>query len=539
LPDTSTVVLCGGSLNPSSLPIGTNVSNAMVPVNGKPVIGWILDDLIRKRLETVVVVVRSDSVRLSAFLDRAYEGRIRLQMVPLAEAGTIVDSLDAGLQCAGDGVIRVVLGDTLIADPFDGSTNFIYAGQVEDSRRWCVLQTDSTGKIVEYLDKQESSGQRHLVAAGYYHLLDGRHLKECVSRCRSARRGELSDVLRQYGDKYPLAAKVAREWYDFGHIDNLTHAKQRLLQSRSFNSLSVNPVLHTITKISANNEKLADELAWYLRIPEELKVLTPRIVSQRRINGSLEIVQEYYGYPTLAELFVYGDLTVDAWRSVLKRVLMVLDEFRQYRGEVTEADISDMYLDKTRRRLEQLEAADPWWREQLRRPSVTFNGQPLRNAGTLLGLIEDEAETLAADTISSVVHGDLCFSNILFDFSNQIIRLIDPRGRFGRPGIYGDARYDIAKLRHSVHGLYDYIMADMFQVDTNGNGACGRIFSDGTASAVAGLFDSMLRDVGHDLRAIQLIEGLLFLSMLPLHQDQPRRQRMMYFNGLKLLNEVL
>ena len=38
---------------------------------------------------------------------------------------------------------------------------------------------------------------------------------------------------------------------------------------------------------------------------------------------------------------------------------------------------------------------------------------------------------------------------------------------------------------------------------------------------------------------IRLIEGLLFVSMLPLHRDEPRRQLAMLANGLTLLNDVL
>ena len=53
------------------------------------------------------------------------------------------------------------------------------------------------------------------------------------------------------------------------------------------------------------------------------------------------------------------------------------------------------------------------------------------------------------------------------------------------------------------------------------------------------MFDEMLLDAGYDVRAIRFIEGLLFLSMLPLHQGRPQRQQMMYFTGLRLLNEVL
>jgi choline kinase len=69
-PDT-TIVLCAGSLNTMNPQIGTNASNAMVPVNGKPVIGGILDDLLRKKMPATTVVIRQDNERLRLFLSRA------------------------------------------------------------------------------------------------------------------------------------------------------------------------------------------------------------------------------------------------------------------------------------------------------------------------------------------------------------------------------------------------------------------------------------------------------------------------------------
>lgn len=44
--------------------------------------------------------------------------------------------------------------------------------------------------------------------------------------------------------------------------------------------------------------------------------------------------------------------------------------------------------------------------------------------------------------------------------------MIDPRGitASGEMTIYGDASYDIAKLSHSIIGLYDWIIAGYYDV---------------------------------------------------------------------------
>jgi hypothetical protein len=90
-----------------------------------------------------------------------------------------------------------------------------------------------------------------------------------------------------------------------------------------------------------------------------------------------------------------------------------------------------------------------------------------------------------------------------------------------------------------VCSLYDYVVADMFDIQEAPDGYTGTAYADGTPRVVAAVFDRMVREMGYDLDEIRLIEGLLFISMLPLHHDSPRRQQMMFMTGLSLLNEVL
>ena len=44
---------------------------------------------------------------------------------------------------------------------------------------------------------------------------------------------------------------------------------------------------------------------------------------------------------------------------------------------------------------------------------------------------------------------------------------------------------------------------------------------------------------GFDVLEIKFIEGLLFLSMIPLHGDNPQRQTVFYLKSLELLNDVI
>ena len=47
---------------------------------------------------------------------------------------------------------------------------------------------------------------------------------------------------------------------------------------------------------------------------------------------------------------------------------------------------------------------------------------------------------------------------------SETLKILDPRGNFGIDGVYGDIRYDIAKLMHSIIGRYDFIINDLFAI---------------------------------------------------------------------------
>ncbi|MEX0600022.1 MAG: phosphotransferase [Rhodothermales bacterium] len=536
---TATIVLCGGPINYSNLPIGTNLSNAMIPVNGKPVIGWILDDLLAKDIDDVTVVLRVENERLRTFIERSYAARINLCLAELDRDGTIIESLEAGLQKNPEaGAARVILGDTLITDAFESDEDFVYVGNVSDARRWCLAVIGEDGEVLDYVDKKEVTHIPLLALAGYYHLTDADDLRTSVEQAVEAGERELSDVLRRYGACHPIRARKAKEWFDFGHLDNIIDARKKLLRPRHFNTLTINPILNTITKVSENGEKLKDELDWYLELPDELKVLTPRILRHNVVDERLEIVQEYYGYPTLAELYVYGELHADAWVSILRHVLRIHLQFKKYPGHVERSSLQYMYKQKLWDRLDTLCRNSEWWADLLSQPLITYNGTVLRNLFTLRSDVEERIDALIDSATTCIVHGDYCFSNILFDINNRIVRLIDPRGSFGEKGIIGDPRYDIAKLRHSVRGLYDYFTTDMFQIKTNGYSFHGEVYANGVVNAVGSTFDELIDKMGYSIDEIRLIEGLLFISMLPLHGDQPERQQMMFVKGLSLINDV-
>lgn len=511
----------------------------MIPVNGKPVISWILDDLLDKGIkEEVVIVLKKEDDYLSEFIRRTYANRMQIQLSPIVKSPSILHSLMAGLERSKFSEIRIILGDTLIKDSFEIEENCIFVQEVEDSYRWCIAKIDESHRVTDYFDKHTHTQVPNYALCGYYHFLDGRYLIHCITQCIAKQNLQMSDVLRRYQEIFPIRAKFVDTWFDFGNIDNMISSKQQLLQSRYFNSLSIDPVLHTITKVSLFDEKLQNELNWYESLPQQLKVLTPRIIGKRKENGRLHLTQEYYGYPTLAELYLYSNLELASWATLLQTVLNIHLKFKEFTGKLSAESISHIYSEKTKQRLAKLRDTDSYWGHLMNRPVLTINGEKLLNLPLLEDWIARSIENLINTSEICIIHGDFCFSNILFDINNRIVRLIDPRGSFGEKGIMGDPRYDMAKLRHSISGCYDYIMADLFEVKENDYSFKLELFTKNNVEQIKVLFDKLLQKVGYDVAQIRFIEALLFISMIPLHLDYPNRQRVMYLTAIQIFNQL-
>lgn len=535
------ILLCGGDINPSSLPIATSGSNAMIPVNGRPVIGWIIDDLLAKNISRLILITQRQNTQLVRFVEWAYKGRIAIDFAILEKKGNIIYSLKAGLQYlySSQSVI-VLLGDTLINEAFPSIGDWVtVTPKYEDSRNWCLAETDENNQILQYFDKQHITRNNLVAITGLYCFTNSSALERACDLALEAGGNELSHVLWQYGLYHSIKAIPCEQWYDFGHLPHFFKAKRELLQSRYFNQIHIESVSGILKKTSSRTEKLCDEYHWYLQLPSSLQVLTPRVLDHEESDGFFSLTLEYYGYPNLAEMYLYGNFNPDIWKTAIQNLFYTHLLMKSYTGLVTKENAWDMYWTKTNERIKELTQDNVFFRDILELKDIYWNGQRMKNIPRLWEFILACCQNLAETVTGSVIHGDFCLSNILYDLNNQIVRLIDPRGSFGVKGIYGDPRYDIAKLRHSLNGAYDFIVSDLFSLESESFGYFNsEICTTELHEELSTFFDNMLQESGYEIRHIIAIEALLFLSMIPLHKDKPKRQIMMYLRAIQLFNDL-
>ena len=112
--------------------------------------------------------------------------------------------------------------------------------------------------------------------------------------------------------------------------------------------------------------------------------------------------------------------------------------------------------------------------------------------------------------------------------------------QLGELTIFGDQKYDLAKLSHSVIGLYDHIISGRYKLS-------GDIFSSVKIDfSTNEIVDDIQREFMSrrfisfiNTQDIMPLTVLLFLSMLPLHADRPDRQKAMLANALRLYSKFI
>lgn len=347
-----------------------------------------------------------------------------------------------------------------------------------------------------------------------------------------------SSAVREYDQLKKLQRIRVEGWYDFGHVNTYFQSRAHLTTERAFNELRITD--GCVRKMGTPYEKIEAESFWFQTLPAKLKVFAPQLIDSGFDHGRPFYILEYLTLPPLNEVFVHGKNPTFYWDKIFGLCSNFLAQCTQVPLQKDQLvsirkDALELFTNKTWQRLDCFVNASGY--PGLHVPCV-INGISVPGLKTIA---EECQEALhQQDVKAGILHGDFCLSNILFDSRSDRIKVIDPRGlnAEGKKTQFGDIRYDLAKLSHSILGLYDFIIAGAFELDCKfSKEACEfdlRIHIDERIQEIQNVFQA--RTFAGNLRPIDVIPLtiLLFLSMLPLHDDDTRRQHALLANALRL-----
>lgn len=529
------------------------IPTAMMPLQGKPVLEHIIDKYHNDKKIYTFISCNQEKDKIKNYIDRTKKDCSLIDIPLIKDLGnTIFQSLNY-LEKNGmlnDSYLYINFADTIV-EPIDlqDRSDFIAYSIVDDPFRWTSFETDSNNKIVSITEKYtkvvEEQKKVFVGVFGFSEPLDFlNYLGERITD------GEKTDsfylTLLDYISARDYKLKLSGSWIDVGHLDTYYDAKKKFINSRAFNYICLDTKTNILLKKSENKKKLIDEINWSLKLPTNVQHIIPRIYDYSTDNLNPFIKMEYVGYPCLTDVYLYGSYPLYVWDTVFNLIFSLVDDLRKYRYDAGRDNITmalqDMYYVKTVDRLTTLKN-NKHLNFFFDTDEITINGVEYKSLEYIINCLDEKLRFFSIFDLPylNIIHGDLCLPNIFFDVRNKIIKLIDARGRFGSYDIYGDYRYDLAKLRHSVCGHYDLIITDLFEVDVDriNKSVTYSIYIEDKHKNICKMFNEKIRQKYDGINnAIELLESLLFLSMVPMHSDNLKRQYCMLAVGIKKFNET-
>ncbi|MDQ2660204.1 MAG: hypothetical protein M3Y03_07260, partial [Verrucomicrobiota bacterium] len=328
---------------------------------------------------------------------------------------------------------------------------------------------------------------------------------------------------------------------------NLANYRECLLffsgssEPRFFNQIRVSE--HEVIKSSRNVEKMRAEHDFYYLLPPSFRHWFVAPFSFQEESGEGRYFMERMYVPDMAVQWVHESLGREEFDVFVKDAVRFLAArpMRLAKAPELRAAADQQFQRKVEERFALL-TQDPRSEklEKLIQGGTRFDGfsAVLRE---YLALYASRAPILSKLPGLVIGHGDPCLSNILYQKSIQLLRLVDPLGASSEEQLWHHPYYDWAKLSHSILGDYDWINNDLYNVDVaQGNKMTLTIQvedRDGL-EAKKRAFVAIAAEAGIDPFVLRLCEASLFLSMAPLHLDHERKVLAFILRGVSILEEL-
>ncbi len=311
---------------------------------------------------------------------------------------------------------------------------------------------------------------------------------------------------------------------EFGILEEYEKIAQS--KCRPFNRITIDGELLIKEPVDAQGERLAKrETAWYekarlLNIPELPKIYETSPLKMEYIRG-----RNIYDC----------DFDHGTKRKILQALIGALNSLHESDSVETDTfSLQEAYFNKTIDRLSKIQDLVPFAKNR----EITINNKKCRNVFYYMDELEKKLDDLKPGCKKfPFIHGDCTFSNLMIREDNSPV-LIDPRGYFGFTELYGDVRYDWAKLYYSIVGNYDRFNLKRFRLEIDDDPEVG-VSLQIESNHWEDLEDDFFELTGADAYEIKLLHAVIWLSLTTYAWQDYDSICGAFYKGLMLLEEVL
>lgn len=404
-----------------------------------------------------------------------------------------------------------------------------------------------------YLALPENSGASILLLYSQFIISDNAAFEVLVKKAIYAHRNyktvtndKISSVI--FPNEGAFASASAKDYQSFDVIEgnpftdisDINNFRQFItsgFEARFFNAVSGDE--YTVVKRSENKDKIKKEYEFYGLLPDSMKQWFVRPFDYEEGKDYASYKMERYHMADLAIRYVHGAISMDEFDDILEKLFFFSKNrvTKKVTKEEYENIATSLYITKVEDRIEQLKQSKEFTRlNSLINDFTGYTGidEIVEDYKSVYNILRKNKRF---KYVSTVAHGDMCFSNILYSNEISMLKLIDPKGALNEEEIYMDPYYDLAKLSHSVCGYYDFFNSNLYEI-TFDESLKAHLTIDFDNSEYVKLFKTRLEENGIDFRLIRLYECSLFLSMLPLHIDRPKKVFAFVLNAIAILSSL-
>ena len=477
-------------------------NKALLPINGKATISHIIEKF----------PVNTEFVIAVGYFAEHVETYIRLAHPSIKVNFVNVDNFDGPgsgpghsiLSCKNilqDSSFYLITCDTLWKDDlsnYSPEENWLSVGQIqqEESPSYCnvIIEND---RIKEIRDKVFVAADFNYAWTGLAHIADA-HLFWQSLQDTNVKTGSTEKQVVDGFYKIVNAGKMKSikiDWTDVG-----TYAKY-MREVAKYDVYDFGKPDEFIYIVNANVIKFfSDQRISDLRVKKSLlnESLFPKVKSHSKNFYSYEYVKG-------ETLYIKNEL------KVFEKMLKTLSQNFWLPSKVDDAEFKnkcrDFYFTKSEMRINNFLSCE--------QEADFINGVSVPSALDLLHSLDQE---LICNGKPYFIHGDLQPDNILYSAPEDKITLIDWRHDFSGSYQTGDLYYDFAKLLAGIKLDFDKIRKGIFEVNESGSNCNIKYETMPQSADLINLLRSVVESYGCNFRKVELLAGLVYLNMSPLHK---------------------
>ncbi len=502
-------------------PLTDKINKALLPVNYKAAISHVIEKH-NANIE-IIIAVNYEKDKIKQYLKCAHPDR-KITFVEVPKIDGQGSGPGFSLICCRKYLnMPFVFStiDTLYKEDCPQPTkNWMGISEVEDPKNFCTVKISPKQNLIKsFIDKSKFG--TNLAFIGIAGIKNHEEFFSSLIEDKTEINQELQVSNGFNGLLNKELKSIKFSWYDIGNKEgyykaNKYFSKNNIEFDFSKKDEYIYFINNNVIKYFSESEIVKNRIKRTYFLPK----ITPNIIDQ---------TTNFYSYEKIDGKVIYDQKNINVINELLRwlkselwtpRKLSDTDEIKFFKA------CKDFYYKKTIKRLkkyyERFECKD--------QQSIVNNIK----IGKVSELLEKIDFNFISKGLPTKFHGDLQFDNILLTKKNTF-KLLDWRQDFSGLIEYGDMYYDLAKLNGGLYISYKKIKKNKFDIEFSNDKINLSLEKDYFLIKSKEIFDNFVLENNYDLVKIEILTGLIFLNMSPMHHSP--FSHYVYYLGKKQLSK--